>query len=77
MLGVGGNRSLRRIIEQGGLCVTGKNTARPRHHGGLRAVEEREHEGEGEGQGGAGSNIEIVRNFLAVETFCGSIDPCT
>ena len=39
------DRSLRRSAQQGGLCQPGAHAAGPRHHGRLRAAEERERAG--------------------------------
>ena len=41
MLGLGADREIRRGGEQGGLCEPGAEPARPRHHGGMRATQER------------------------------------
>src|SRR5688572_8959200 len=39
MLGLGYDRALRRSAEPGGLCLAGADTARARHHGGLRPAQ--------------------------------------
>ena len=44
MLRLGADREIRRSGEPRGLCQPGALAARPGHHGGLRATEEREHQ---------------------------------
>src|SRR5262245_46000411 len=44
MLGLGADREIRRGGEPRRLCESGAQPSRPRHHGGLRATQERERE---------------------------------
>ena len=45
------------IVNKAGYASPGAHPARPRHHGGVWAVEEREPEDEGEGAAGAGRRL--------------------
>src|SRR5262245_29488494 len=62
MLGLGADRTLRRGGQSGGLCEPRAHAARTRHHGGLRAAQERELEARRAGaQGRGGSRLTSQR----------------